>query len=268
MAGDVDLDGAVDGGDATQVDLGLPNADVTGDGTVDAQDRQVLRANFGFVQNAAPQLAATLPARLTHEDLPIVIDLAEVATDPDADLVFYRIAAVTNGAATLLGDGRSAMFTPASGFAGSASFAFIADDGFSELPVESVQINVSDQPLLALDFAVRRTLLEAGRTALRPDPRGFRRSERRHPAGLVCQCADARPGRRPGRARRDDYWRHRWPHRSDRGARLDRRGHRGRRRRGGYIRLLISQLFGIDAYPDAVTLVPAGGARQVVVSLA
>jgi len=97
--------------------------------------------------------------RIEHRG-PITIDLAEVATDPDGDSVFYRIVSALNGTARLAPDGRSVTFMPAPGYTGDdASLEIVADDGFSASPDANVQIVVSDKPLVALDFDVRRLLL-------------------------------------------------------------------------------------------------------------
>jgi len=135
LAGDLNLDGLVDGLDSALVQAPAADADITGDGSTDRSDRQGLFANFGFTMNVGPQLAADLPDVFTHEDLRVRVDLGQVATDPDGDPVFYRIVSSSNGTTTLSADGRFAIFTPDAGFSGSAELQLSADDGFNASPV-------------------------------------------------------------------------------------------------------------------------------------
>ena len=109
-------------------------ADLTGDGTTDRADRQVLYANHGFAVNRGPQLAATLPAVLTHEDLAAVLDLSTVANDPDGDPVYYRVTGIEHGSAQLSADGRYLIFKPEADFTGLATLRITADDGYSASP--------------------------------------------------------------------------------------------------------------------------------------
>ena len=115
VAGDLNDDGQVDGLDSASI------GDIDGDGDVDRSDRQVLYANYGFVVNAGPQLASTLPVVFTHEDLSVVVDLSKVATDPDGDAVYFRITGTENGDARISPDGRYLIFTPDAGYSGAAS---------------------------------------------------------------------------------------------------------------------------------------------------
>ncbi|MFH1842062.1 MAG: Ig-like domain-containing protein, partial [bacterium] len=161
--GDVNLDGRVDGVDSAIVQSAGVGSDVTGDGVTDASDRQVMYANYGFLQNQGPQLAATLPSVLTHQDLPVKVDLDEIATDPDGDNIFYRIISADNGAASLGPGGDSLWwFTPTDGFTGPAFFEVVADDGFNSSAVALVPVTVSDAPLLSLDFSLRQIGIETG----------------------------------------------------------------------------------------------------------
>ncbi|KPJ75957.1 MAG: hypothetical protein AMJ54_13385, partial [Deltaproteobacteria bacterium SG8_13] len=163
--GDVNLDGRVDGVDSALVQAAAAGTDVTGDGVTDAADRQVMYANYGFLQNQGPQLAATLPTVLTHQDLPVKVDLGDIAADPDGDDVFYRIVYADNGVATLGSGGDSLWFTPTAGFTGPAFFEVVADDGFNSSAVALVPVTVSDAPLLSLDFSLRQIGIETGHSA-------------------------------------------------------------------------------------------------------
>ncbi|MDH4177677.1 MAG: putative Ig domain-containing protein, partial [Thermoleophilia bacterium] len=160
--GDVNLDGRVDGADSALVQSAAPGSDVTGDGAIDAADRQVLFANYGFHQNLGPQLAATMPSVLTHEDLPVLVDLHQVAADPDGDAVYYRILSASEGTAALGADGGSVWFTPTPGYTGPAFFELVSDDGFNSSEVALVPVNVSAAPLVSLDFSRRQIGIEPG----------------------------------------------------------------------------------------------------------
>ncbi|MBM3522927.1 MAG: tandem-95 repeat protein, partial [Alphaproteobacteria bacterium] len=160
IAGDVDLDGDVDGADADLVAAVAPGSDVTGDGTTDALDRQVLFANYGFLVNKGPQIALSLPSVLTHTDLPVFVNLAAIATDPNGDAVYYRVVGAENGTAALTPDGRSIMFTPTTGFSGLGRFEVVADDGYASSSAARIDVNVSSAKLTSLEFSKRRILME------------------------------------------------------------------------------------------------------------
>ena len=81
--------------------------------------------------------------------------------DAEHDPVFYRITGATHGTARIASDGRSVSFTPTTGYFGPASFSIVADDGYSTSQVATVTVNVSDAPLVKLDFAVRQPRLDA-----------------------------------------------------------------------------------------------------------
>src|SRR3546814_5740693 len=51
IAGDVNADGKVDGADSVALDAAAAGADITGEGVVDAGDRQLVAASSGFLAN-------------------------------------------------------------------------------------------------------------------------------------------------------------------------------------------------------------------------
>ena len=161
-AGDLDVNGVIDGADSALVSTGQAQYDIDGDGANDLTDTQVVIANYGFLRNGAPQLNPALLPVLTHVDLGVGINLAQVASDPDGDAVYYRIVAANHGTAALSASGQSLMFMPESGFSGLAEVMLIADDGFNTAPVATVQVNVSSAPLLSLDFNQRVLQLADG----------------------------------------------------------------------------------------------------------
>jgi len=130
LGGDVNSDGAVDGIDdaAMTVAMGASvgdgtynaAADVDGDGTVDAADRQYLNTSYGFVANHAPAAADT--GVMTHVDLPMAVDLSTFATDAEGDRLYTVISGAINGTVDLSLNGQILTFTPAAGFSGTASF--------------------------------------------------------------------------------------------------------------------------------------------------
>ena len=152
VAGDVNLDGLVDGLDSQQQETSVGSsaggttyiaaADADRNGTVNASDVQLLGANFGFIANRPPAVSRT--SVLTHQDLEISIPLDQLATDPEDDPLLFRIVSATNGAAHLGVDGRSVWFVPDSGFVGTAAFEILADDGFSQSDTATITVNVSD----------------------------------------------------------------------------------------------------------------------------
>jgi hypothetical protein len=75
--------------------------------------------------------------------------------DAEGDPTFYRIVGATNGTARIASDGTSVSFTPATGYSGPASFSIVADDGYATSQVATVTVNVSNAPLVKLDFVAR-----------------------------------------------------------------------------------------------------------------
>ncbi len=152
FAGDVNLDGKVDGVDNTLEAGGSALADVNGDGVVNATDQELIAANYGVTTDSGPVLAATPPWFMTHVDLTAQISLAAVATDPFGDTLSYRIVSVQDGAISISADGQSLLFMPTTGFFGQASFTVVADDGFVQSAPEVVDVDVSNAALTHIDF--------------------------------------------------------------------------------------------------------------------
>jgi YD repeat-containing protein/VCBS repeat-containing protein len=169
IAGDANADTQVDGSDAQIVtaargtragDAGyVAAADANRDGVIDAADSQLLFQNIGYLPNRPPVIAPQMIK--THQDLEVTASLATMASDPDGDPVFYRLDDSTFGVAHLGSDGRSLSFVPEAGYTGSASFDLVGDDGYSQSPVGSISVNVSDAKLLRLSWE-RLSLLEKG----------------------------------------------------------------------------------------------------------
>jgi uncharacterized protein (TIGR03118 family) len=95
------------------------------------------RQRFGpdgfFVTNTAP-LASTDTAT-TNSITPVSIDVLANDIDPDGDfLLINSVTPGTGGTPTISADNRSILFTPAPGFAGSASFQYtVTDNGTNNL---------------------------------------------------------------------------------------------------------------------------------------
>ncbi len=267
-AGDVDVDGDVDGTDSALLAEAGNGTDITGDGSVDFNDRQALNANYGLTRNQAPEAAAELPALMTHQDLPVLIDLAEVATDADGDRLYYRVVSSENGVATLSDRAGFITFTPDDAFTGTAHFIVIADDGFNNSQPIDLSVTVSDAPLVSLDFTQRHLVFDvAGMSATVgvvgdfadqddvPLPLWYVNATIDDPAiatltpeGLVTALAEG----------------HTILH-----------AERGNAAAGTVVGVgttdstedFLTALYGLDAYPDTVTIVPDGGSRQIVTSI-
>ncbi|MDH5669840.1 MAG: Ig-like domain-containing protein, partial [Nitrospira sp.] len=178
IAGDANRDGRVDGVDGDLLTNALapsplplaPELDANQDGVLNSADLHLYHQNLGFIPNQAP--TATNATAKTHQDLellfPVTVSNSALSTqssallsDPENDPVVYRITGAMNGTARITSDGANVSFTPDTGFFGAASFAIVADDGYSTSQVATVTVNVSDAPLVALDFAVRQPRLDA-----------------------------------------------------------------------------------------------------------
>ncbi len=164
VAGELTGDGLVDGQDSEQLVSALSStardADLDQSGTVDAADVHILASNFGFVANRPP--LATNGSAKTHQDLEVRVALAGLASDPDGDPVYFHIVGAQHGTARLSGDGLSVQFTPDIGFTGQAGFQFVATDCFGTSEPATVIVQVSDAPLVALDFVQRNPRLQPG----------------------------------------------------------------------------------------------------------
>ncbi|MDM9385690.1 PKD domain-containing protein [Chlorogloeopsis sp. ULAP01] len=165
VAGDINRDGRVDGVDSGLLEGAIASGvynttyDFNRDGVINATDVQIIGSNYGFRANRAPVVTST--SVLTHTDLDTSIAIDKLATDPEGDPIFYRLVNPVNGTVAFSPDGRSARFLPIAGYSGTASFELIADDGFSTSAPATVTVNVSDAPLVNLDFAKRGLRLNA-----------------------------------------------------------------------------------------------------------
>ena len=157
IAGDINLDGQIDGLDRQRFDqafgtgAGHPDyvlaADCDGNGQVDAGDRQILQANFGFLANRAPVPADELPRVRTHTDLAVAIPLDDYFRDPNGDRLFFRIEQATEGNARLTQDGREVVFSPSTGHTGPATVTVTADDGVLGSIAATIDVDVSGAAL-------------------------------------------------------------------------------------------------------------------------
>src|SRR5664280_291310 len=130
LAGDINGDGIVDGADQALLNAALGThtgdagflavADWNHDGVIDAKDGVYIGASFGFIANRAP--VATAGAVTTPQGQPVSIDLSQFATDPDGNPLAFLVGSAQNGDVRLINGGRTAVFTPASGFTGTAAF--------------------------------------------------------------------------------------------------------------------------------------------------
>ena len=113
--------------------------------------------------NRPPALTTTTTV-WTHTDLAINVPLSALASDPENDPIFFRITAAQNCVATLSPDGSSVRFQPQAGYSGPSQFTLAADDGLSPLLAATtvIDVTVSGEPLLRLDFSARRPQFDAG----------------------------------------------------------------------------------------------------------
>ena len=268
VAGDVNGDGKVDGTDSAAVAAALAGADVNGDGSVGAIDRQLVAANYGFRPNLAPVLVADLPEIKTHVDLPAWLNLGTVATDPDGDRLYYRIVEVTGGTAVLTANGRGLVFTPGSGVAGTASVRVIADDGFGTSAEGVIDIAISDAPLTAIAFEIQQPSFS--------DP-GLDLT-----VGLVGTFADQSNVYLPYSYVQATVGDGSIVSLSDAGMMMSLKNgatylkvSRGDIAAATTVTVrypqtgmeILTAAFGIDAYPDTVTLLPTGGTRRIITQL-
>ena len=163
------------------------------------------------VPNRAPLVAPFTTE--VQAGTPLSIDLAAQATDPDGDTLFFACCdSPQGGSATTAANGAGELrvtFTPDAGFAGTASFAYTADDQQGHSVAGAVTIEVLPPANTAPDRAGRRAH-GRGRHALDDRPRRARdrsRSERHahvHGERAVRRCG------RAGTERLDASWpRHR-----------------------------------------------------------
>ncbi len=123
------------------------------DHRIDLIDVQLLGGNFGFATNKPP--VVTSDSVLTHVNLPLDMTLERLALDPEDDPVYFRILDGTHGTVGLSADGRGVTFTPSQDYFGSANFYVQADDGYGASPLTLISVEVSNAPLVRLDFQTR-----------------------------------------------------------------------------------------------------------------
>ncbi|MBV6627230.1 MAG: PKD domain-containing protein [Rivularia sp. (in: Bacteria)] len=121
---------------------------------------QILGSNYDFAANVAPIVTPTTV--LTHNDLETFIELDTIATDPEGDPIYFRLADSSNGNVSFTPDGKFVRFTPEDGYFGDASFNLIADDGYSTAAPVEIKVDVSNAPLINLDIVNRSPRLDAG----------------------------------------------------------------------------------------------------------
>ncbi|MEZ5230145.1 MAG: Ig-like domain-containing protein [Acidimicrobiales bacterium] len=96
------------------------------------------------VANEAPSLAPV--ATSTPHDTPLVLSLAASASDPDGDELFFVCCEnVTGGVAEVVRSAANTLdvrFIPSTGFTGTATFSYRADDRAGHLVAGSVRITV------------------------------------------------------------------------------------------------------------------------------
>jgi hypothetical protein len=163
VAGDMNRDGSVDGADAALLSTAIaandPVADINGDGLINATDRQILYANYGFAAALAPQaIPQSAPLITTHENLSGSASLASVAQDFAGNPIFWTILGATNGTAAISVDGKSLNFTPATGYSGAATVTLQADDGFAASRPITVNVNVSAAKLININVTRLSTM--------------------------------------------------------------------------------------------------------------
>ncbi|MGB8687212.1 MAG: DUF4114 domain-containing protein, partial [Microcoleus sp.] len=98
----------------------------------------------------------------TYTELETTISLENLATDVEGDPLTISVQGPVNGTVIFNPLTNKASFKPATGFSGIASFDFLASDAFGSSTPARVTVNVSDVPLLNLDFVKRNPRLDAG----------------------------------------------------------------------------------------------------------
>ncbi|SHJ60399.1 Sugar lactone lactonase YvrE [Palleronia salina] len=152
--GDLDGDADVDADDAALFGAG---ADVDGDGDADLSDRALFNANFGLRPNLPPRPVADIPTQRTHVDVPIEVDLAALLPDAEGDEARYSVVGAENGTAFILGD--RAFFTPTPGVSGEAALIVRGDDGWTLSEPIRIPVQISDAALVSLDFVGRAQVM-------------------------------------------------------------------------------------------------------------
>ncbi|MGL5059984.1 MAG: DNA/RNA non-specific endonuclease [Microcoleus sp.] len=88
----------------------------------------------------------------TYTELETTISLENLATDAEGDPLTISVLNPVNGTVIFNPSTKEASFKPAPGFAGIASFDFLASDGFASSTPATVTVNVSNVGLLNLDL--------------------------------------------------------------------------------------------------------------------
>ena len=172
LAGDINGDGIVDGADQALLNAALGThtgdagflaaADWNHDGVINAKDGVYIDASFGFTANRAP--VATAGAVTTPQGQPISIDLSQFASDPDGNPLAFLLGGATNGDVRLINGGRTAIFTPAGGFSGTATFTLQADDGSLRSGAATITVHVTALSGLHFRIGGANPLLQVGQT--------------------------------------------------------------------------------------------------------
>jgi DNA/RNA endonuclease G (NUC1) len=98
----------------------------------------------------------------TYTELETTISLENLAADAEGDPLTISVLNPVNGTVIFNPLTNKASFKPSPGFSGIASFDFLASDAFGSSSPARVTVNVSDVPLLNLDFVKRNPRLNAG----------------------------------------------------------------------------------------------------------
>ena len=88
----------------------LPAADANQDGVINAADAQLLGATSASWPTCPRR--STAGQALTHQDLPVSVDLATLANDAAGDPIYFRVLNPQDGTATLSPDGHTVIFVP------------------------------------------------------------------------------------------------------------------------------------------------------------
>jgi hypothetical protein len=91
----------------------------------------------------------------------MMVDLTGIATDPSGDPITYRVVGDQHATATISADGTSLLFSPDDGYTGEATFTLVADDGFAQSALATIDVEVSSAPLVHIDFDQSRILFSA-----------------------------------------------------------------------------------------------------------
>jgi hypothetical protein len=151
-AGDITLDGFVDGGDLNVLlsnwntsNATWPTGDLTGDGFVDGGDLNILLSNWNVRVAMAPTVVNDSYSAYTNHTL--TVEPAGVLTN-DASTEPMTAVVVTNpshGSLVLNADG-GFIYTPINGYTGSDSFTYKAGNSTGDSTIATVSITVNTPP--------------------------------------------------------------------------------------------------------------------------